>query len=252
MDETIFLMENQIPPQNIPTEQPVTPLPPTEPSSPPVEQPSSSGLMKKLIIAVAVILIIAAIGTGGYLLATNKNAPIQKACTMEAKLCPNGASVGRTGPKCEFSPCPTTTPTSTPDPTANWKIYVDNVNSLTIKYPADWTILPVGSTKIAEQTLREYVTETENALAQPGLPALKIIPPDNDSKRRPVSEHEMIVKEAKNKLLGNVLVTYILKDTITVVTIQAFPSNRSSKDEPFSAKDKETFNKILSTFKFTP
>ena len=29
------------------------------------------------------------------------------ACTMEAKLCPDGSAVGRVGPKCEFAPCPT-------------------------------------------------------------------------------------------------------------------------------------------------
>lgn len=29
------------------------------------------------------------------------------ACTMEAKICPDGSSIGRTGPKCEFTPCPT-------------------------------------------------------------------------------------------------------------------------------------------------
>jgi hypothetical protein len=28
-----------------------------------------------------------------------------KACTMEAKLCPDGSSVGRSGPNCEFAPC---------------------------------------------------------------------------------------------------------------------------------------------------
>jgi hypothetical protein len=28
------------------------------------------------------------------------------ACTQEAKLCPDGSSVGRTGPNCEFAPCP--------------------------------------------------------------------------------------------------------------------------------------------------
>jgi hypothetical protein len=28
------------------------------------------------------------------------------ACTMEAKLCPDGSAVGRTGPHCEFTPCP--------------------------------------------------------------------------------------------------------------------------------------------------
>lgn len=28
------------------------------------------------------------------------------ACTEEAKVCPNGSLVGRSGPKCEFTPCP--------------------------------------------------------------------------------------------------------------------------------------------------
>ena len=30
----------------------------------------------------------------------------QQACTREAKVCPDGSAVGRTGPNCEFSPCP--------------------------------------------------------------------------------------------------------------------------------------------------
>lgn len=36
-------------------------------------------------------------------------------CTMEAKLCPDGSYVGRTGPKCEFAACPgaTSTPSTT-------------------------------------------------------------------------------------------------------------------------------------------
>jgi hypothetical protein len=33
--------------------------------------------------------------------------PSVKACTQEAKLCPDGSYVGRTGPNCEFAPCPT-------------------------------------------------------------------------------------------------------------------------------------------------
>ena len=28
------------------------------------------------------------------------------ACTMEAKLCPDGSAVGRVGPNCEFATCP--------------------------------------------------------------------------------------------------------------------------------------------------
>ncbi len=40
--------------------------------------------------------------------------PWQQACTMEAKLCPDGSAVGRTGPNCEFAACPDTTATTAP------------------------------------------------------------------------------------------------------------------------------------------
>lgn len=36
--------------------------------------------------------------------------PSPVACTMEAKQCPDGSYVGRTGPNCEFTACPTPTP----------------------------------------------------------------------------------------------------------------------------------------------
>ena len=42
--------------------------------------------------------------------------PTVVACTQEVKLCPDGSSVGRTGPKCEFKACP---PSPTPSPTAS-------------------------------------------------------------------------------------------------------------------------------------
>ncbi|CAN5203631.1 hypothetical protein BH11PAT1_BH11PAT1_1700 [soil metagenome] len=36
--------------------------------------------------------------------------PIQKACTMEAKQCPDGSYVSRSGPNCAFTPCKPITP----------------------------------------------------------------------------------------------------------------------------------------------
>lgn len=33
-------------------------------------------------------------------------APSPVACTMEARVCPDGSAVGRVGPRCEFAPCP--------------------------------------------------------------------------------------------------------------------------------------------------
>lgn len=38
------------------------------------------------------------------------------ACTQEAKLCPDGSAVGRTGPNCVFAPCPDTKPNPSPIP----------------------------------------------------------------------------------------------------------------------------------------
>ncbi|KKW19896.1 MAG: hypothetical protein UY63_C0005G0079 [Parcubacteria group bacterium GW2011_GWA2_51_10] len=40
------------------------------------------------------------------------------ACTMEAKQCPDGSFVGRTGPKCEFAECPSAANSDTSDSVA--------------------------------------------------------------------------------------------------------------------------------------
>ncbi len=61
--------------------------------------------MKKYTIIIgAVVLVIAALWVMNVRIA---KAPGPVACTMEAKLCPDGSAVGRTGPNCEFSACPT-------------------------------------------------------------------------------------------------------------------------------------------------
>lgn len=39
------------------------------------------------------------------------------ACTMDAKVCPDGSTVGRTAPNCEFAPCPANETPTTQTPT---------------------------------------------------------------------------------------------------------------------------------------
>ncbi len=66
-----------------------------------------------------ILLVIFLSGCQIYLPA--RSVPVKPtACTLEAKLCPDGSYVGRVGPNCEFSACPikpvaTTTPTP-PEP----------------------------------------------------------------------------------------------------------------------------------------
>ncbi len=61
--------------------------------------------MKSLIAGVVLIILL---GIGGFIyrnVAERTGGPGPTACTADAKLCPDGSGVGRTGPACEFAPC---------------------------------------------------------------------------------------------------------------------------------------------------
>ena len=55
------------------------------------------------ILGMTAVLVLVA-GIGYSTIRSGPPAPV--ACTAEAKQCPDGTYVGRTGPKCEFTPCP--------------------------------------------------------------------------------------------------------------------------------------------------
>lgn len=71
----------------------------------------------------------------------------QTVCTQDAKLCPDGSYVGRSGPNCEFTSCPASPSVDT----SGWKTHIDEVWRLSIKYPADMT---VGKDSINEINFR--------------------------------------------------------------------------------------------------
>lgn len=58
-----------------------------------------------IILIVLVAGVIFVLGMGKKAVTPVPETPIT-ACTMEAKLCPDGSYVGRSGPKCEFAACP--------------------------------------------------------------------------------------------------------------------------------------------------
>lgn len=63
--------------------------------------------MKNTIIIIAIVLVV----SGLVYAFTRPTTPDitdgnQVACTMDAKMCPDGSYVGRTGPNCEFAACP--------------------------------------------------------------------------------------------------------------------------------------------------
>lgn len=57
------------------------------------------------IILLFIVLVLAAVGML-FMNAKSISAPSETACTADAMLCPDGSAVGRSGPNCEFAPCP--------------------------------------------------------------------------------------------------------------------------------------------------
>lgn len=68
--------------------------------------------MKIIGYSLAVLSLGLAIAYGGMIYFSQK--PLQKACTLEAQICPDGSAVGRSGPNCEFKKCPAISPTTIP------------------------------------------------------------------------------------------------------------------------------------------
>ncbi|MFA6304391.1 MAG: Gmad2 immunoglobulin-like domain-containing protein [Patescibacteria group bacterium] len=87
-------------------------------------------MYKKIIIVVSLILVIL---LGLFVWQKFFKAPNwQAGCTMEAKLCPDGSAVGRSGPNCEFSACPEVVKDN---PDNGWKTLTDSLQGISFKYP---------------------------------------------------------------------------------------------------------------------
>ncbi|MFA6254333.1 MAG: hypothetical protein WC640_03780 [Candidatus Paceibacterota bacterium] len=90
--------------------------------------------MKKYFIIVVVIVLIIVVGVVywrfKYVFKPIAE-PNQVACTQEAKVCPDGSSVGRQGPNCEFAACP---PSAISEMTkTDWEKYLPSIKSLFTK-----------------------------------------------------------------------------------------------------------------------
>ncbi len=98
--------------------------------------------MKKTYITIIVLVFIVVAGLVFGLrkaeapVSSTPNEEEKVACTMDAKMCPDGSYVGRTGPKCEFEACPVTKDAAakdvTPKDTTTNGATLSNVKEFTI------------------------------------------------------------------------------------------------------------------------
>lgn len=86
---------------------------------------------RKVLVSVAAVFLL--IGVTYLLMPKPAGEPEPVFCTQEAKLCPDGSYVGRTGPKCEFATCPATGDDD------SWKTYTDDASGVSFRYPEKLT-----------------------------------------------------------------------------------------------------------------
>lgn len=74
---------------------------------------SENQINKPLLIATGIVFLLVSAWAvyRFYYFPKNIENPEPTACTMDAKICPDGSAVGRIPPSCEFADCPTTTAT---------------------------------------------------------------------------------------------------------------------------------------------
>ena len=118
------------------------------------------------------------------------------ACTEEAKVCPDGSSVGRTEPNCEFAPCPGVPPVTEATTAAlNQKIFTGGVfiTPLTVltdsRCPTDVTCIWAG--EVTLKTKLEKGSVSKEVVLKMNVPAtlegtfvtLESVAPENNSKK---------------------------------------------------------------------
>lgn len=205
------------------------------------------------LILIGIVLMILIAGGAFYLGRTTKNSgdisnsptPLsspsdQVACAQDAKQCPDGSYVARTGPKCEFAACPAVS-----DKISNWKVYEGN-GSLTFKYPSDWEIEPY----------------TNNNVISSNSPKIKlvVVPKDSTLMNECMEEvsvktkNELTVKKFSRVTTGEMCSTTDSnpREIWIVPSKEAYsPGISYQYSAAEAAQAEEIFDQILITFKFT-
>lgn len=150
---------------------------------------------------------------------TQNTNSILRACTLEAKLCPDGSAVGRTGLNCAFAECPTSNTNSS----ASLKTFSNSDNGLTFQYPAS-------------RIVREYTNNFE-------VRVMDASDPERDQSRATgavagpgdigIARLSKFYSDPKQYLIS----TFTLRAEITTTTVAGETAYRVTYAQPFGVSE---------------
>lgn len=208
---------------------------------------SGLGLVGAVIVA-AVFILFLGVRYFAYKTYIIKETPV--ACTQEAKRCPDGSYVSRTGPNCEFSECPQ--PGLGQDDIFTWKTYRNEKYGFEFRYPSGWQNEEAALDDVSN------VFKFSIVLRQKSNPALNIIlnidkSTTNEYAEKIDSMQNSVSYELKYINKSTWRMYELKKEDIsgTFKTALTFRENLVYQIiSPESATD-DIYYQILSTFKFT-
>jgi hypothetical protein len=157
----------------------------------------------------------------------------EQACTLEAKICPDGTSVGRLPPNCDFAPClsvkSSLTPIASPTATTSFQPQV--------QIPADW------------KTYKNEKYDYEFSCPQNSIHNIEVT--NGDGKTIPY--YQEICYEVNNQLRIQVFQNWgklnIDSDNVNVFD-KEFTTPSQKEIIVIRGFDQNYFSQILSTFRF--
>jgi len=228
-----------------------TPQPVIDASVPqPVPEPSKPKVNKKLVMAIAAVLLLLTAGSIAAYFLVFKNQTAQP------------------------SPIPTPEATATPDPTANWETYTNEKYGFSLKYPTGWTFAerkdannnstgaflftsPATSEKIGAYTLTINVEDTTESSIEDYVNSLISQNPVRQPGQLKFDERtQLSIDEQPAIKLSNVFAYDQAVDKIFILYNQklfsiSYPVGEENLNIYQAVENNKIAIQILSTFQFT-
>ena len=198
-----------------------------------------------LLIAVQVIVLAEYFGVSNRTRESIQNGNV---CTQEAKICPDGSTVSRTGPNCEFAECAQGSPStrsinsgqagSGQLDVSSWKTYHNEEYGFEVKYPGEWNLMSETSTpsELRGEPLRDPVGSVFIQDFSPNrMPWISI---------RTFTFQDKSLKSSSPQLQDFFDKSSIMKSDFIQIQPGVFVVLLAG------GLDQKTFDRILSTFKF--